>query len=542
MFFPTEVAMLVFNYLGQETLRSATQVSQKWHHLAESPAVWRTSFLSTYKRRPNNPAPYVQMGGLGLGEPNKADQPWKEMSKARQALERAWKKSSPKAIYFNGHTDSVYCCQFDEKKLITGSRDRTIRVWDMATYECIKVIGGPTSKPTAQGQQILDVAPTTYRNYPSVNGTPKGDAIFHIPADYHSASILCLQYDDEIMVTGSSDNSCIIWDINTFEPIKRLRKHTAGVLDVCIDNTYIISCSKDATICVWDRKTLTLIKQLEGHKGPVNAVQLRGNLLVSASGDGKSKLWDMETLSHVRDYESRDRGLAAVEFSDDARYVLAGGNDQVIYKYDAQSADLLHTMKGHGGLVRSLFLDYSNKRVLSGSYDQGIRIYDFESGDQLAVYDNWTTSWILAAKSDYRRIVATSQDGRALLMDFGIDVPGADVLSSLRRAEAARGFDGKKKARSMSCLKREDSAGPVREGEVAKRARVFSGGGGGVHPFHTYGFGVVATPEGSYASVAREGHRLSLMFGGSANASSGGASANGAADSREGSGNGFGTW
>jgi len=506
--FPTELAILIFSYLDHETLSRATQVSKKWHRLAESPAVWRTAFLQAYKRRPSNPLPYVRMGGLGLGEPGKPDQPWKEMSKTRLALEKAWKKAEPKAIYFNGHTDSVYCCQFDETKLITGSRDRTIRVWDMNTYKCLRVIGGPASKPTAtQGQQQLDVTNNTYRNYASVNGTPEGDAIFHVPKDYHSASILCLQYDHEIMVTGSSDSTCLVWDIHTFEPIKRLRRHAAGVLDVCIDDRYIISCSKDATICVWDRKTLELIKQLEGHRGPVNAVQLRGKLLVSASGDGKSKLWDMETLSHVRDYESRDRGLAAVEFSDDGRYVLAGGNDQVIYKYDARTADLLHTMKGHSGLVRSLFLDYANKRVLSGSYDQGIRVYDFESGDNTAIYDNWTTSWILAAKSDYRRIVATSQDGRALLMDFGLDVDRAGLLAGCARPPAARAAE-RSKHRSMAALKREDSAGPRRDADDRKRPRraVAAATASAAAAASAAG----ASVPSSFAAVAAHGHRLSV--------------------------------
>lgn len=56
-------------------------------------------------------------------------------------------------------------------------------------------------------------------------------------------------------------------------------------------------------------------------------------------------------------------------------------------------------------------------------------MYNFDSIKTTGNYDNWTTSWILAAKSDYRRIVATSQDGRALLIDFGRDVEDADLLS-----------------------------------------------------------------------------------------------------------------
>jgi len=215
-----------------------------------------------------------------------------------------------------------------------------------------------------------------------------------------------------------------------------------------------------------------LIKVLEGHRGPVNAVQLRGNLLVSASGDGKSKLWDMDQLCHVRDYESRDRGLAAVEFSDDGRYVLAGGNDQVIYKYDAQTADLLHTFKGHGALVRSLYLDYANKRVLSGSYDQSIHVYDFNTGEDVAVYDNWTTSWILAAKSDYRRIVATSQDGRALMIDFGRKREKDGTFREIEDIELLSGRPQTHKLpieRRRSLLEREDSMGVIDDNVRSRR-------------------------------------------------------------------------
>ena len=39
-----------------------------------------------------------------------------------------------------------------------------------------------------------------------------------------------------------------------------------------------------------------------------------------------------------------------------------------------------------------------------------------------------TTSWILSAKADYRRIVATSQDRRVVIIDFGLELPGIELL------------------------------------------------------------------------------------------------------------------
>ncbi|CAN9410362.1 unnamed protein product [Alternaria alternata] len=375
------------------------------------------------------PSP-IQMGGLGTGKmaggnPAPA-QDWKQMFRARSTIDSRWKAGTPAAIYLNGHTDSVYCCQFDENKAITGSRDRTIRVWDLKTYKCIRVYGGPNHRPTANTPPPMEERPERVISHASLNGTKTGNEIYTVPADYHDASILCLQYDSEIMVTGSSDYTCIVWDITGEEyvPMYRLRGHEAGVLDVCLDDKYIISCSKDAMIKVWDRKTGNCVRTLKGHRGPVNAVQLRGNFLVSASGDGVAKLWNLETGVSIKDFPSEDRGLAAVEFSDDAKYVLAGGNDHVVYKFDASTGELVHSRVKHDGLVRSLFLDAFNGRIVSGSYDQSIQVSDYETGQTYAVYKNWTTSWILSAKSDYRRVVATSQDGRTLILDFGHNVPG----------------------------------------------------------------------------------------------------------------------
>jgi F-box and WD-40 domain protein 1/11 len=246
---------------------------------------------------------------------------------------------------------------------------------------------------------------------------------------FHNASILCLQFDDEIMVTGSSDHTCIVWDVkNDYKPIRRLEGHTAGVLDVCLDDRYIISCSKDTTICVWDRYTGELVKRLLGHRGPVNAVQLRGDLIVSASGDGVAKLWNLISGLCIKEFPSKDRGLACVEFSEDARTILAGGNDQVIYQFDANTGELVGELKGHTGLVRSLHLDDVNGRIVSGSYDISVKVFNAKTGKLCIDLPGWTSSWMLSAKSDYRRIVATSQDSRVVIMDFGYGLDGIDLL------------------------------------------------------------------------------------------------------------------
>lgn len=68
----------------------------------------------------------------------------------------------------------------------------------------------------------------------------------------HSASVLCLQYDSEILVSGSSDCRVLVWDlvgeegtgVGKWEIKMSLLGHTMGVLDLCFDETWIVSCSK----------------------------------------------------------------------------------------------------------------------------------------------------------------------------------------------------------------------------------------------------------------------------------------------------------
>lgn len=314
--------------------------------------------------------------------------------------------------------------------MITGSRDKTIRVWNMKTFQCVLVIGPP---------DVVNDKLTMYGN----DGRPIHYAIFNSSAErkfeckpaavsfdlYHKQSILCLQYDDNILVTGSSDSTCIVYDIKQgYKPIRRLEHHTAAVLDLAFDEKYIVTCSKDISICVWDRETGVILKELRGHTGPVNAVQMRGNTIVSCSGDFRVKLWNIETGNCIREFTGHTKGLACSQFSDDARFIASAGNDQIIRIWDANTGECLHQIKAHTNLVRSLHIDSVSGRLISGSYDQDIKVFDMKSGRLQIDFPKWHSSWVLGAKSDYRRIISTGQDPKILIMDFGMNIEGIDLL------------------------------------------------------------------------------------------------------------------
>ena len=424
---PPEIVALMLSFLDAQSLASAELVSRKWNHSASSRYAWKHCFMQEVHNISPIQVDKRHLPGNGIGK-SLADQDWKQLWKTRQALRQRWKEGRAAAIYLEGHKDSVYCVQFDESKIVTGSRDCTVRVWDSRTYQCKYILGIP-SRNTNFNKPPL---PTEYRLQPigtQIATADDADAIALRATPYHHRSVLCLQYDEEIMVTGSSDCTCIVWDVKgPYKPIRRLRNHTAGVLDICFDQKHIVTCSKDMTLCVWSRDTGDLLKKFVGHRGPVNAVQLRDDLVVSASGDGFSKLWSLSSGLCIKEFASKDRGMACVDFSIDSRTILAGGNDQVIYQFDTTTGELVRELKGHKDLVRSLHLDCVNGRVVSGSYDHSVRAYDLRNGDNIVEFKNWTTSWILGAKSDYRRVVAASQDSRVVIMDFGYQLPNIELL------------------------------------------------------------------------------------------------------------------
>ncbi|THG93604.1 hypothetical protein EW026_g7675 [Hermanssonia centrifuga] len=337
------------------------------------------------------------------------------MYKTRAELDRRWNAKSylcngsedkenaniwePRARRLSGHTDSVYCLEFDSSRIITGSRDRTIKVWSVKTGRCLATITG------------------------------------------HRGSVLCLKFDQDFdldeansltedglqgwrkgfMVSGSSDTSVCVWDLYAHpsegedgeemaimaEMRGVLRGHTGGVLDLRISDKWIISCSKDTLIRVWNRSTLALHCTLKGHEGPVNAVGLQGNRVVSASGDGNMILWDITKGERLRTFEGHDRGLACIDFKDD--YIVSGSNDC------------------HDMLVRALSFDPRSGRLVSGSYDRTVKVWDMHTGKMIREFKTCHASHIFDVKFDCNRIVSDSLSTQT--MKYFSTRGGGEVLS-----------------------------------------------------------------------------------------------------------------
>ena len=190
--------------------------------------------------------------------------PWKEIYAERLVVERNWRKGSYQVQDFIGHTDAVMCLQFDEmsSRLVTGSFDNTLRVWDTESGNCLAILKG------------------------------------------HTRVIRALQFDDCKIVSGSMDSSIRIWNSKTFECIRVLNAHSEGIVCLHFMDKLLASGSVDGTIKVWDLAAGCVFKLSGGHRDWVNCIQiLNKSLLVSSSDDATVKFWDLEQRTPIMAFE-----------------------------------------------------------------------------------------------------------------------------------------------------------------------------------------------------------------------------------------------
>lgn len=110
---PVELAIQVLAHLDAAGLATASLVTRTWRDIASLQHIWRESYLREKTGTFATSEPIKP--GTGLGVP--ALQPsinWKNAYRATEELAKRWKQGKANSIYLNGHSDSIYCLQFDE--------------------------------------------------------------------------------------------------------------------------------------------------------------------------------------------------------------------------------------------------------------------------------------------------------------------------------------------------------------------------------------------------------------------------------------------
>ena len=190
-----------------------------------------------------------------------------------------------------GHTGDVKACAFapDGQTLVSGSEDKTLRLWDVASAVCRGRLLGHTDE---------------------VNGC-------------------ALSADGRTIVSASGDMTLKTWDAGSGECRTTFVGHSNGVLACAFspDGQTIVSASSDGTLRLWDAITGECRATLLGHRaGGVRACAFSpdGRTIVSASGDTTVKLWDASSGACRATLAGHPEAVVGCAFSPDGSMIVSG--------------------------------------------------------------------------------------------------------------------------------------------------------------------------------------------------------------------------
>ncbi|XP_028817230.1 autophagy-related protein 16-1 isoform X2 [Denticeps clupeoides] len=136
-------------------------------------------------------------------------------------------------------------------------------------------------------------------------------------------------------------------------------------------------------VCAEVRVPSTALHIFDAHDGEVNAVRFSpGSRLLATGGmDRRVRLWEVIAgrCEQKGALMGSNAGITSIEFDTAGSYLLAASNDFASRIWTVDDYRLRHTLTGHSGKVLSARFLLDNARIVSGSYDRTLKLWDLRS-------------------------------------------------------------------------------------------------------------------------------------------------------------------
>src|SRR6185295_15204775 len=117
--------------------------------------------------------------------------------------------------------------------------------------------------------------------------------------------------------------------------------------------------------------------------------------------------------------EGHGDAVRAVGWSPEGGRILSGSRDRTLVLWDAATGRKIRTFEGHDGGVTSAAFSPDGKRAVSGGQDNNVLLWDLETGKILKTlksHSEWATA--VSFFPDGRRVLTGSHDRTALIWDL----------------------------------------------------------------------------------------------------------------------------
>lgn len=282
-----------------------------------------------------------------------------------------------------GHVAAVSKVVFNSKGeyCVSGSYDKTVRLWNPYREKCIKVYRG-------QGYQVMDVDVHSDNSQLASCGGDKVPFLWDVQSGTvvrkfkgHDSNINCIKFGsmESVLVTGGYDRAVKIWDCKSrnYEPIQTLLHAQDSVTSVAISQFEVITGSIDEHIRTYDIRQGQLRTDCVGH--PVTSLRLTKDekMLLVGCLDSTVRLFDRydgRLLGQFKGHTSRDYPIQCLFDNKDVT-ALSGSEDGYFYWWDVETGRLLQSQKAHYG--RCVTVDYhpNEDRILTASSDETIKLW-----------------------------------------------------------------------------------------------------------------------------------------------------------------------
>ncbi|KAF2136997.1 uncharacterized protein K452DRAFT_236572 [Aplosporella prunicola CBS 121167] len=327
---------------------------------------------------------------------------FKSLYQRHHLIRKSWMDAAtkPKHLAFRAHQRHVVTClQFDTDKILTGSDDTNINVYDTKTGALRNRLQG------------------------------------------HEGGVWALQYEGNILVSGSTDRSVRVWDVEKGKCLQVFQGHTSTVRCLVIlqpteigkeadgtpiimpERPLIITGSRDSSLRVWklpqandpsifqttapanDRENPYFIRALVGHHHSVRAIAAHGDTLVSGSYDTSVRVWKISTGEVLHRLAGHSQKVYSVVLDHARNRCISGSMDNLVKVWSLETGACLFNLEGHTSLVG--LLDLSHERLVSAAADSTLRIWDPENGQCKATLTAHTGA-ITCFQHDGQKVISGS--------------------------------------------------------------------------------------------------------------------------------------